>query len=281
MEISAQVADGTRSRVSKNSKKPHLRLVKRGKKSKTKERGLSLAKRQNLIVDYRIKARKLGRSILRKWHARLDLQELDSIVDLSLCEAAKHFNPNKGAGFLTFMFYHLRGNLIRAVTTAATENAVPMTYFGSYEAGQEEGAESGRNVYGSFKNGNAMEIAEALLGEDEMLPDEALYRKEIVELSQTACTKLDELEKEIIQRLFVQDQQIRQIAKNLGYSRCHISRVKKKALDILQSQLGSKLGTHSDLVELGLRKRNSHAPKKLRKSKQRKVEQLDLDAIAA
>src|SRR5690348_15064745 len=71
--------------------------------------------KEELVLRYRMKARKLARSILRKWHSRLDLQEVDSIVDLSLCEAVARYNPAKGASFMTFLFYHLRGNLIRAV----------------------------------------------------------------------------------------------------------------------------------------------------------------------
>jgi DNA-directed RNA polymerase sigma subunit (sigma70/sigma32) len=87
--------------------------------------GLTEEARTELVLTYRIKARKLARSILRKWHARLDLQEVDSIVDLSLCEAVRRYNPTKGASFMTFLFYHMRGNLIRAVTTAATANTLP------------------------------------------------------------------------------------------------------------------------------------------------------------
>jgi len=50
---------------------------------------------------------------------------VDSIVDLSLCEAVKRFDPLKGASFMTFLFYHLKGNLVRAVAAAATSTAIP------------------------------------------------------------------------------------------------------------------------------------------------------------
>ena len=82
--------------------------------------------REELVVTHRIKARKLARSILRKWHARLDIQEVDSIVDLSLCEAVRRYNPAFGASFITFLYYHMRGNLIRAVTDAACQNTIPV-----------------------------------------------------------------------------------------------------------------------------------------------------------
>lgn len=67
-------------------------------------KGTSRRERTELVVGYRLKARKLARSILRRWHARLDVGEVDSIVDLSLCEAVQRFSPEKGASFMTFMF---------------------------------------------------------------------------------------------------------------------------------------------------------------------------------
>lgn len=97
---------------------------------KRKEKRISIEKRselgareiEKLILDHRENGRKLARSVLRKWRARLSLEEVDSIVDLTLCEAAKRYRPDKGACFMTFLFYHLRGYLVRAVASAANAN---------------------------------------------------------------------------------------------------------------------------------------------------------------
>ncbi len=194
----------------------------RGKKKLTQK------DRQELILEFRIKARKLGRSILRKWHARLDLQEVDSLVDLSLCEAVKRFDPTKGASFMTFLYYHLKGNLVRAVASAANANLVP-------QAEEEEGEEKKGNTV------HAAEVAEALSGEAHALPDEVLMKKQLINLSQDARTRLDPLEQEVIHRIYIKGQQLMDIAQQLGYSRCHISRVKKKALETLQDDLTRSL----------------------------------------
>ncbi len=193
---------------------------------------LSPLQQEALIIKYRIKARKLGRSILRRWHSRMDLDEVDSIVDLSLCEAVKRFDPYKGASFMTFLFYHLKGNLVRAVATAAASSSLPalLADFNEVFADEADGGAALQSV-------NAMEIADAVTSQDCPLPDEALWRKELSSRSSNACEKLDALEREIIKRIFVQEQQIIDIAAALGYSRCHISRVKKKALDTLQDEL--------------------------------------------
>lgn len=193
---------------------------------KQKAKTLSPLQQENLVIDYRLKARKLARSILRKWHSRLDLQEVDSIVDLSLCEAVRRFNPSKGASFMTFLFYHMRGNLIRAVSQAANAHVIPAI---DAETGQVKG-EGGKAV-------NAQEIAEALCSHDQASPDDSLLRKEMASLSHDACAKLDALEREVIFRIYIQEQQLMDIASSLGYSRCHISRVKKKALETLFGEL--------------------------------------------
>ncbi len=202
---------------------------------KSKFKGLSPRKQEELVLEYRMKARKLARSILRKWHARLDLQEVDSVVDLSLCEAVRRYNPNKGASFMTFLFYHMRGNLIRAVAAAATANAVP------YAAAETEEGAGQQADQASYRGVNAIEIAEALCSHDYVMPDENLLKKEMVSISQDACEKLDSLEKEVIYRIYIQEQQLMDIASSLGYSRCHISRVKKKALETLYGDMSSAI----------------------------------------
>jgi RNA polymerase sigma factor (sigma-70 family) len=231
--------------------KPALKLVKNGKTeaksaltAKAKKPSLALApkafrelpryQQEALIMKYRVKGRKLGRSMLRRWHARMDLEEVDSIVDLSLCEAVKRFDPEKGASFMTFLFYHLKGNMVRAIISAAASNSIPLAIAEMLEASglDEDGVTSNRSV-----GINASELAEAVTSQEALQPDEALWRKEMSDMSALACSKLDDLEREIVKRIFIQEQQIIDIAAALGYSRCHISRVKKKALDTLHDEL--------------------------------------------
>ena len=200
--------------------------------ARRKQQELTDADREALVIEFRLKARKLARSILRKWHARLDLQEVDSIVDLSLCEAVKRFDPTKGASFMTFLYYHLRGNLIRTVSSAATASGY---------TGAEENEEGESEMKYAARAVNAVEVAEALSGSEVSTPDEVLFKKELIELSKEACKKLDSLERQVIERLFLGEEQLMDIAHSLGYSRCHISRVKKKALEELQSQMQQSL----------------------------------------
>ncbi len=245
------------SRKESAAKAPKLKLVKNAKSVVKNTRSakpslvclsektsyeLPLAQQEALIVKYRIKARKLGRSILRRWNSRMDLEEVDSIVDLSLCEAVKRFDPKRGAGFMTFLFYHLKGNLVRSVATAATNYTVPLA---AMELGDQFGFDCEDAITSNYGGVTALEIAEAISSQESPQPDEALWRKELNGHSAIACEKLDDLEREIVKRIFVQEQQIIDIAAALGYSRCHVSRVKKKALDTLHDEL-SLVMNHDD-----------------------------------
>ena len=201
-----------------------INLAKRAKAT------LSPAEQEEMILSHRLKARSLAHSILRKWHSRLDSQEVESVVDLSLCEAVRRYNRRKGASFITFMFYHLRGNLIRAVAAAASLNYLPLPDFEGAESNNEGAANKGRCL-------NAIEIADSFFNHDYVSLDDALLKKEVASLSSKACGTLDPLEKEVIYRIYVLEQQLMDIASNLGYSRCHISRVKRKALEALHGEL--------------------------------------------
>lgn len=241
MKVAANTAKKELSRakgLARLTKKAHrsksqakLKLVK----PEQKEDGApSPLQQEALILKYRLKARKLGRSILRRWHARMDLDEVDSLVDLSLCEAVKRFNPNKGASFMTFLFYHLKGNLVRSVATAAQASALPTGLLDDESCDRSTDDTMGELHLRAI---NSSEIAESMTSQDTPQPDEALWRKELHSQSSLACEKLDALEREIIKRIFIQEQQIMDIAASLGYSRCHISRVKKKALETLHDEL--------------------------------------------
>jgi hypothetical protein len=137
----------------------------------------------------------------------------------------------------------LKGNLVRAVASAAAAHSIPL-----YQVEEGEIERGEREHFNGFQHRglNADEVAEALSSQDVPMPDDVVWKKELHDKSADACAKLDTLEKEIIKRIFIQEQQIMDIAATLGYSRCHISRVKKKALETLHAELKSGL-THDDL----------------------------------
>lgn len=205
-------------------------LEKKGRENKTPEK--SREELDRLVLEHRDNGRKLARSFLRKWRARISLEEVDSLVDLTLCEAAKRYSPEKGASFMTFVFYHLRGYLVRAVAGSANQNNIFSQYARHVGVDPSEFT-GGEEILQCF----VPDCASFGMREIDC-PEDLLMQKEKLELCRDACSQLDELEREVISRSFAEDEALIDIAKSLGYSRCHISRVKKRALDRLEGFLG-------------------------------------------
>lgn len=186
-----------------------------------------------LILTHRDNGRKLARSMLRRWHVVMPLDEIDSLVDLTLCEAAKRYDVDKGASFITFLFYHLRGHLVRAVASATSDSQLVKAIAQSAGVDVSEWATANEDT--------AVHILPELSMDR---PDEAespellMMQREKSSLCQQAIVSLDDLEKEIIDRSYGQDEPLVDIARLLGYSRCHISRVKKRALDRIRQYIG-------------------------------------------
>ena len=188
---------------------------------------------RKLVLDHRDNGRKLARSILRRWRVRMPAEEIDSIVDLALCEAARRYSSGRGASFMTFFFYHLRGHLVRAVTRAAQASSMFMAYAQSNGVDTIEWRSANNESIWPF-------IPDSFLfsQREAVTPEHEIIRREKLEQCRNAVSKLDDLEKEIVFRSFTDEQPLVDIARSLGYSRCHISRVKKSALDRLKNFLG-------------------------------------------
>lgn len=173
-----------------------------------------------MVMEFREKARKMARSILRRWRAHIEINELDSVVDLALCEAVSRFEPERGVSFITYMFYYLKGHLIKTVTSLANN----------------------KTVSDDKDEGFLIEDLLSTEASEQVLADEKMYINQMLLLSKDIYGSLDRLERTILQRLFVNDEQLIDVAADLGYSRCHVSRIKKKAIETLQTKLSKLTG---------------------------------------
>ena len=80
-----------------------------------RSRNLSVEEQHALILEHRESARKVARTILRKWNVVMGADEIDSAADLALCEAAHGYRPKASATFMTYLFYFIKGCLSRAI----------------------------------------------------------------------------------------------------------------------------------------------------------------------
>ena len=221
-----------------SSSAPRAALIKRSKsKAKVKPKRNDAATVLALVEENREHGTRLAWSFLNKWRIRLDSDDVESVVGAALVEAAIRYDETKGAHFRTFFFYHLRGMLLKEVSTLI-EQKKKLRHTPS----------------------EILENSQCLQGISESWPmklvnsntPEVLFRKQ-QESSRLwrICDLLDDLEREVIERHFIQDQSLKRIAEELSYCRCHISRVKSKALKTLAKVLPAVLENDTaDLAKL-------------------------------
>lgn len=179
---------------------------------------IALCAKHETILSTRIQARRLAKSMLSRWGSRIEEGELYSIVDLALCQAAENYSPDFGTAFPTFLFYHLKGCLVRAVSQRIKERRLV----------------SGEDMYALLEDGQSMWSEESF---SEKQPDKQLETKEQLSLTLEAVKKLRNQEKTALLLIMVEDQPVQDVAKQLGVSRSHASRLRNAALSKVRKRL--------------------------------------------
>jgi RNA polymerase sigma factor (sigma-70 family) len=173
-----------------------------------------------LVLEHIDLANRLAWSLLNRWRVRLGEDDVQSATGAALCEAASRFDATRGVSFRTFLFYHLRGVLLKEISKRVNENRARGNdeYFAAVSPGRND--EEWRTAHS-----------------DQLSPEELLLKEELAVFCRRACSQLDALEQKIIFRFFVLDQSVVEIARELGYCRCHISRIKSQVLHRLARTL--------------------------------------------
>jgi len=184
---------------------------------------LSKKQKNELILSHQEQGLKIAWRLLSNWRIKMQSDEVSSIVGIALCEAASRFDTEKGASFGTFLFYHIRGTLLKEITSAVNERRVCKL------GGPDEN-------YFSLFNSMFHTKGENPLVENNT-PEKIIQKQELKERCKDACSQLDELEQTVIVRHYVHEESLVHISKDLSYCRCHISRVKNNALEKLAKLL--------------------------------------------
>lgn len=214
-----------KARTTSRSKTKDITLKgKKSDKRKKPAQKLSKAEIDELIVSHQEDGLRMAWKLLNRWRIKLPADDVVSIVGIALCEAGIRFDPSYETSFRTFFFYHLRGVLIKEVTKMINDkNNVGLRSL----PGDADG-DAYSTYYIDRSNANLIE---------RKTPENIFAERQVGELCQLAIEHLDELEREVIIRFFVKDESIVDIAKELGYCRCHLSRVKNRALKTLSKVL--------------------------------------------
>ena len=194
-------------------------LLRRAKEAENPNgNALSKAEVEKLVMEHFDNADKIARKLLRSWQVQLSNDEVKSVVGLAISEAASRFDQSKNVAFTTFLFYYLRGMLIKEISKLAKHNREYI------------------RLDASEQDAPSKAVLEAEIYPDNN-PEQVLYRNQLEVFFKEVCNSLDDLEKEIVFRHLIEDQQLNVVAGELGYSRFYTSRVKKRAVAKLQEAL--------------------------------------------
>lgn len=192
---------------------PHTQDTNVGRKP------LSADQVASLVQEHWEIAQKFAWSLIRQWQVRMRREDVLSIVGHSLCEAAKRFDVDRGSSFTTFLYYHLRGLLIKDIAKAQRAQKLRRAM-----------------IIKRTKRGSSVTPVYYPCAETNT-PEQLLQDRQLARLCWSACVKLKPLEREVILKHYVHDQPIVEIARELGYCRSYISRVKTRASSVVKRQV--------------------------------------------
>lgn len=191
---------------------------------------LSLEERQLLAENHRAAARKLALSMITRWKCRIEPDELQSIIDLSLCEAAMRYDRSHGAGFMTFLYYHLKGKLIKTITARAEDN---LEFVGDYERPRPV---VDNDADGGVRSSEWRSLS--FCDNESLTLEDVLHRQQVYDLCHQACLRLKGIEREVIWRIYFENKELNQVTAEMGYSRGHLFRVRVRALEKIRRAVG-------------------------------------------
>lgn len=179
--------------------------------------------RDLLVTEHLEYGERLVKKFLQRWQILIPLDEIHSIVGLSLTEAANNFDSTRGVSFRTFSFYYLKGCLVKEIALAAQISKLHQNI---------ELITSGEN-FSSEPNYHYDRLE--LVSQE--TPEKLVGDKEVLKICFQQLGKLDELEREILIRNVINEESINSIAKEYKYCRSHLSRVKQAALKKMEKLL--------------------------------------------
>lgn len=194
---------------------------------------LSTERMQELVIEHREHGKRLAWSFLTSWRVNLRNDEIHSIVGAALCEAANRFDETREASFKTFFFYYLRGMLLKEIAKMINDQRI-FHYIPNLSI----------DIIEDYENAK---IPISQIEQDD--PEKLILKKQSAEECWGACQILDELEREVIFRHFIDDESLIKIAKELKYCRCHISRVKSRGLAKLKRYFKKKKNLKTGIAD--------------------------------
>jgi RNA polymerase sigma factor (sigma-70 family) len=191
---------------------------------------------ESLILEHREIAWRLARRMINRWGSRIEADELRSLTDIALCEAAARYRHDAGAAFMTFFFYHLKGCLVKSIALRTHQQLLLVDDIETLIDGHSTIAP--KRTRSSFeetghRRGAPLVATHSL---DNTFED-AIIMRDLVNKCVLATSKLRGLDREVIKRVYVQGEDLNSLPDSLGFSRGHIFRVRSRAITKLKRML--------------------------------------------
>ncbi|MBX7138539.1 MAG: sigma-70 family RNA polymerase sigma factor [Oligoflexia bacterium] len=172
---------------------------------------------EELVVENREAAHKMAAYFLRRWAVRMDEEEVRSLADLALCEAAKRYRGPTLSKFTTYLYYYIKGELVRAIKRECQNSSLARLN------DPDSSDKSAENVSVHERDELGQCSAQS--------PEEECEASELRGGFKRAFKTLTGLEKEIIFHVYVNEFKVASVARKLGYSRGHVSDMRRRALN--------------------------------------------------
>jgi len=198
---------------------------------------ISSARRTQLIIDHVEIATKLAWKLLNSWQAKLNQDDVKSLVGIALCEAANNYDGRPNVQFQTFLYYYLRGRLLREITESVKSKNLSQHF-------------SQLDIHDNLQQDSMYEDLQECCSTSELkTAEQILLENEQQAIIDESFDSLDHLEKEIVNRHYLEGESLIDLAEELGYCRCHLSRVKRRALSKLKYSIAKKFDDADNLTQ--------------------------------
>jgi RNA polymerase sigma-B factor len=213
---------------------------------------MSLEHRDALIEQYHYLCRRAARKFLRNG---IDRRDLEQVAAIGLIKAADRYNPSQGTPFEAYAWVLIMGELMHYTRDSERVLRAPRRLRElerRWASAERElwallGREPSDSEVGQYIGASVAEQIDVCRYRDSsiVLSVEALRPNEHGALSYTIDNQLDRMsieeglaqltpvERQIVEEIYERDTPVVEIASRLGYSRRHVTRLHRSALDKL------------------------------------------------
>lgn len=230
---------------------------------------------EQLVSDHLYLVQHIVHELAARYPRHVDRQELWSAGALGLVEAARRYDPVNGVAFRHFARRRIRGAVIdstrsrdwvsRSVRRDQRELETTSTSFEQQHhrmptdaeladelcidetevAGRRAAVDRGTLLHldagnGAIDDGEALTLADVVPNRDvHGSPEEQLAQRDLVGSLRVAMVRLPEPQRTVVDRYYLRNHLLRDIASDMGVTEARISQVRAEAVHAIQSFLGS------------------------------------------